>query len=196
MLCNSTCCVTEQVFGFASKRGTSPLLTCLPGDASRLRGTWGAATVVLRSDSSWVQTCTSGSSGCFLELKPLVILLSINNHKPNTEWQEARPLSSVSPGVLMGFSFYKAEKSHVSLFRHGFVRFNKLFRPLFCFFIAQRRWGTISHSMGKWWIVSSWRTKLQISQEALALSNSKTPIVCGRCWRQSHTISTEETWVF
>lgn len=44
--------------------------------------------------------------------------------------------------------------------------------------------------------MSSWRTKLQISREASALSNSKTPIVYGQCWRQSRIILTEEMWVF
>lgn len=59
----------------------------------------------------------------------------------------------------------------------------------------QRRWETTSRSTGRSSIVSSWRTKPQTSPEASALSNSKTPIACGRYWRQSRTIWTGEMWV-
>lgn len=46
-----------------------------------------AVRVMLHNDSSYVQTCTSCFCGCVPELHSLAILLSLNNHKPNTEWR-------------------------------------------------------------------------------------------------------------
>lgn len=86
-------------------------------------------TAMLYSDSSYVQTCTSWVNGCLLELQSLVMLLSINNHKPNTEWHEASLLLSNSVCVLMCvlfLGFFSHEKMclrlfHVYIFLQSFV---------------------------------------------------------------------------